>query len=303
MQIHIDTATDDLPAVIRMLQALHGESPTGRLHKLMDAVGCQPVIKSGPDHKIEGKELDYRIAPPEVLAAAQARKAAAQAVDSEGENLGTAPDHAADANSYGLHCTGHVDYAPETRVEAPTPEQVFAAPKSLFDAPLTTTVQGEVSSASTRLNDVTVDAAGLPWDARIHSGAKTKLANGNWKLLRNVDPALVASVEAELRGAPKPAAPTTPAAAQVVEPASVPLPPVPVAPPAGVPSPPAPLPTPPAPKPITNAAQLVAAVMDKRFTTDQVNAACQAVGVENVASLLAKQDKLPDVLRQLGVSA
>lgn len=60
------------------------------------------------------------------------------------------------------------------------------------------------------------DSAGLPWDERIHSGNKATKADGTWKRRRNIDDALVAQVEAELRGAtPSPApmaAPTIPLA-------------------------------------------------------------------------------------------
>lgn len=50
-----------------------------------------------------------------------------------------------------------------------------------------------------------VDGAGLPWDIRIHAGGKTKNKDGTWRGKRGVDPALVATVEAELKaimGAP-----------------------------------------------------------------------------------------------------
>lgn len=40
------------------------------------------------------------------------------------------------------------------------------------------------------------DSAGLPWDERIHSGSKKKNADGKWKLRKNVDDAVVKSVEA-----------------------------------------------------------------------------------------------------------
>ena len=44
------------------------------------------------------------------------------------------------------------------------------------------------------------DAAGIPWDARIHGKKKDKLAKTQeWKKIRGVDKALVAQVEAELR--------------------------------------------------------------------------------------------------------
>ena len=106
-----------------------------------------------------------------------------------------------------------------------------------------------------------LDSAGLPWDERIHSGSKKKNADGKWKLRKNVDEALVASVEHEHKSAISeklvaavpafmtPAAPAgqleTPAflanraAATVTAPATVPatlvanaMPPAPAAPPA-----------------------------------------------------------------------
>jgi len=56
----------------------------------------------------------------------------------------------------------------------------------------------------------TVDSSGLPWDARIHSETKNTKVNGEWKLKRKVDKALVASVIVELRaGNPPPATPVT----------------------------------------------------------------------------------------------
>lgn len=45
-----------------------------------------------------------------------------------------------------------------------------------------------------------VDKNGLPWDERIHSGNRAKVADGSWRMRRNVDPTKVAQVEAELRG-------------------------------------------------------------------------------------------------------
>jgi hypothetical protein len=45
---------------------------------------------------------------------------------------------------------------------------------------------------------VELDAHGLPWDARIHSRERTKIANGNWKNKRGTDPELIKQVETEL---------------------------------------------------------------------------------------------------------
>lgn len=48
--------------------------------------------------------------------------------------------------------------------------------------------------------NVPTDAAGLPWDERIHVSTKTKKkGDGCWKRIPGVDPKLVESVEAELR--------------------------------------------------------------------------------------------------------
>lgn len=55
-----------------------------------------------------------------------------------------------------------------------------------------------------------VDKNGLPWDERIHSGNRAKVADGSWRMRRNVDPTKVAQVEAELRGQIPAAAPPPP---------------------------------------------------------------------------------------------
>jgi len=44
-----------------------------------------------------------------------------------------------------------------------------------------------------------LDAAGLPWDERIHSENHAKVADGTWRKRRNVDPKLYEAVSAELR--------------------------------------------------------------------------------------------------------
>lgn len=93
------------------------------------------------------------------------------------------------------------------------------------------------------------DANGLPWDARIHAKTKGLNADKTWRKQRNVDPALVAAVEAELRGsAPMP----------VAAPAAIPAPvPMPVAIPMTAPMPaPAPVPMAAAPMPVAAPAPL-----------------------------------------------
>lgn len=69
-----------------------------------------------------------------------------------------------------------------------------APPPPVNTAPITTT-PGAVSSAA----GVDLDAKGLPWDSRIHAESKGKIADGTWRKKRNLDPAMLAQVEAELR--------------------------------------------------------------------------------------------------------
>ena len=132
-------------------------------------------------------------------------------------------------------------------------------------------------------NRADVDSAGLPWDARIHSESRNKVADGTWRKRRNTAPELVAQVEGELRAlmaipapggaavasaAPFPPAapiaqpivpPAIPGASTAEQTASVPVPPVsaspasPATPPVPappVPQPPAAAPTPVAPPPV-----------------------------------------------------
>lgn len=93
---------------------------------------------------------------------------------------------------------------------------------------------------------VTLDSAGLPWDARIHAESRGTNKDGTWRGKRGVDKAVVDAVTAELR-----------ALMAIPVPAAVPAPPAPEAPaldpaaafggPLAVPPPPAPVAVPPAP--------------------------------------------------------
>ena len=73
-----------------------------------------------------------------------------------------------------------------------------------------------------------VDKNGLPWDERIHSGSRAKVADGGWRMKRGVDATKVAEVEAELRGQAVAAPPPPPPAANPLDnlkPEAAPLPP------------------------------------------------------------------------------
>lgn len=60
-----------------------------------------------------------------------------------------------------------------------------------------------------------VDSENLPWDSRIHSSGKAFNANGTWRTRRNLDPAILSQVKAELRSQVRPVAMTAPQAAPV----------------------------------------------------------------------------------------
>jgi hypothetical protein len=88
--------------------------------------------------------------------------------------------------------------------DLPDPPPAPPKPAETTPAPPATTETAEL------------DAAGIPWDKRIHSSGKSKVAKGTWKRKRNLDPSFVAQVEAEIKpsgDAPPPPAAETPAAA------------------------------------------------------------------------------------------
>lgn len=96
---------------------------------------------------------------------------------------------------------------------------VFAAPAPLpnvvvppLAAPVVPAVSPTPAGAAEEL-----DPRGFPWDERIHSSSRGRLAKGNfWKNRKNLDPALIEQVEAELRakgyGVPQTGAAVTPVA-------------------------------------------------------------------------------------------
>lgn len=144
-----------------------------------------------------------------------------------------------------------VDDAPDPAAAfgSPSPEAAFAgnapdaSPAPIAAGAITPTPPPAPSGA------VELDADGLPWDARIHSGPvdkRPKNGDGRWRRKPRVDDATVHAVTAELRqvmGAPAPV-PTQ----------AAPPPPVPTAPPAPDPVTAAPTGAPPAPPPTPAAA-------------------------------------------------
>lgn len=162
------------------------------------------------------------------------------------------------------------------------------------------------AAPTTHAGGVDLDKHGLPWDGRIHTGTKRKNADGSWTAKRGVDPALVASVEAELRqvmGAPA-AAPlaSAPVAATVTAPAAVvaPPPPAPVA--GAAPSMPAAPSAAPGEVPADARAQFVAlvgrasaAIQGQKVTQAEVNQCCVDAGVPALPLLANRLDLVAQV--------
>jgi hypothetical protein len=165
----------------------------------------------------------------------------------------------------------------------PTPPAVPVPP-----AP---TVVSEVSDVAyqTLAHAVDVDARGLPWDSRIHSGGKTKLKNGNWVNKRGVDESVVKTIEAQL-------------SAVMAIPSSSP------APAASVPAPPS-IPTPPAsptvaPTATTASPSSFAGFMqkvlrltqvDKTLTQEQLTAILVSKGIDSLPALAPRPDLIPEI--------
>ena len=148
---------------------------------------------------------------------------------------------------------------------------------------------------------IQVDSAGSPWDGRIHSSSRATVADGTWRQRRNLDPATLASVQAELKavmGAP-----------------SIPKPPI--VPNVAPPAPPVSF----IPPPPQDGAAQTASTSDKEIylkfikavtaqvsavpptlTPAQVAAACQSVELAGPLALMHRTDLIPAVALELGLA-
>lgn len=194
-------------------------------------------------------------------------------------------------------------------------------------APVTGAPTALGAASMTPANGVEVDKDGLPWDARIHTESKAKNADGRWRNKRNLDAALKAQVEAELRqvmGA-APAAPLAQGVAPAPTPVSVAASTIAQSVPTGaVPLPVAP---PPAPAPVVGAAPTMpaapnaapagevpqdarqqfvglvgrasAAIQAGKVTQAEVTQICAAVGVPALPLLANRLDLVAHVAGQV----
>ena len=58
-----------------------------------------------------------------------------------------------------------------------------------------------IASHTAGVPTVELDRDGMPWDARIHSGGRTKVKDGTWTKKKNVDPVVYAQISAEIKQA------------------------------------------------------------------------------------------------------
>ena len=147
------------------------------------------------------------------------------------------------------------------------------------------------AASMTPANGVEVDKHGLPWDGRIHAESKGKIADGTWRKKRQIDPALVVQVEAELRqvmgAAPAPLAQgVAPVPTPVSVAASTTVPPAPTG---AVPQPVAP---PPAPAPVAGAAPSMPAAPSAAPGEVPADARQQFVGLVGRASAAIQAGKV-----------
>lgn len=152
----------------------------------------------------------------------------------------------------------------------------------------------------TQIANAELDKGGLPWDARIHAGTKTKTQKGDWTRKKGVDDAVFDAVIAELRQ-------QYPAAAPVAAVATVTAPAAPVT--ASVPAISVPAPA----APVTPYAQLTdwlakntgdgkpltSAWVNDQFTANSTSLAALAANQEASAQFL---EAFRGVLKQMGVA-
>lgn len=189
--------------------------------------------------------------------------------------------------------------------EATTANTLTATPTPVPLPPVPTapgTVAPTASAAAPTIpaSGVELDSKGLPWDERIHAGTKSKLKSGEWKAKKQVHPALVASVEAELRAraaaTPAPVAAVQDAAAVFAAAPGVPAAPAPFVPPAAPLAPAAPAAPSVSADPTTFEQlmpRITAAVTAGIIAPTAVGAACAAHGVASVVTLQTNPQFVP----------
>ncbi len=206
---------------------------------------------------------------------------------------------------------------------SPAPTTAFAQPAQTAPQPAATVAPPIASPAA----GVERDSKGMPWDGRIHSATKAKVADGSWRYKRGSGETYINQVEAEIRAAQAAPVPTvhavTPAGiGEHVAPTGGPAfaphpfydqPAGPVAAPAApavVATPPVAahvaVPVPPA-APVTTGittydalmAALPPKIVSGELSATQMQQACETYGVPSIAALSARPDLVPFIAATL----
>lgn len=181
--------------------------------------------------------------------------------------------------------TAHEDMTATTSSIPPIPASVPPVPSS---------ANVVETAAPQQPSHVELDSEGLPWDGRIHSSSRGKIANGTWKLVRGSDPARVEAVKSELRAlmaAPVNSAVTTPAPKShylIDQPGAV-IPPIP-------------------PVPIRHGfvdfiEDITQRLVSKKLTQADILKACTDAGIAAPNLLATRPDLIPQVARALDAIA
>jgi len=143
---------------------------------------------------------------------------------------------------------------------------------------------------------VELDSEGMPWDGRIHTTAKTKVANGTWKRARGVDKELVEAIKAEYLGNDMSQTPTsesivTPKVEVITE-----------AQPCVITDAPPPPPPPPPPTEQGDPVRIfMSAVAKSGILPSSINAVLQKHGVQTLQKIREHADKIPAIREDLGI--
>lgn len=230
----------------------------------------------------------------------QARRSDAETASSEAEKdaaavFGGAPGKSPSPSLFADSATDPGS-STETGTSAPAPVEP-EEPASPNAAPAAEPAPAAASSGPAPADTpaapagVELDSDGLPWDPRIHSGSKGKLAKTKqWKKKRGVDPALVEQVEAELKAAMS-ASPANP-----VEPSAEAHTPTPAPAPA---SPASPAPAPAPSGVITTFPALMQKITAQGVPQADVTAAVNKQGLQALPLLAARPDLIPAVAATL----
>jgi len=200
-------------------------------------------------------------------------------------------------------------------------EKVFSGPTADQIAALTVSPKPPAGAG------IDVDTHGLPWDGRIHSSSKAKVADGSWRQKRNLDPDLLSKVVLELKRTmqlPGAVAPTVVPPPPFVQPAvvlapaptnitpSVPVPPIPPTVGAVTTASPNNAATTASPNNAVTTASpnsfltlmkgITAGYANKTITQEMINAAVTRAGVPSLPMLAQRHDLIPGVATELGVA-